>query len=66
MTADSLYSLRQAADLIDTPLSTLRRWVQEGRVPVERTGPLVLKRIRIRHSVLIELFPHAEKLSSLH
>jgi hypothetical protein len=63
---DRLYSLREVADLTDTPIWTVRRWVHEQRIPVERTGPLLLKRVRVRHSVLIRLFPHAEKLASLH
>ena len=66
VSADPLYSLRTVAELIDTPLWTVRRWVQEGRIPVERTGPLTLKRVRVRHSELLKLFPHAEKLVSLH
>jgi hypothetical protein len=60
---DPLYSLRDVAELTDTPIGTVRRWVQEHRIPVERIGPLALKRVRVRHSVLVDLFPHAEKLS---
>jgi hypothetical protein len=63
--SDRLYSLREVADITDTPLATVRRWVVDDRIPVERIGPLVLKRIRVRHSVLVQLFPHAEKLRNV-
>lgn len=62
---DPLYSLREVARLTDTPLATVRRWVLEQRIPVERIGPLALKRVRVRHSVLLALFPHAVKLPNL-
>lgn len=60
--SDRLYSLREVADLTDTKIHTVRRWVREQRFPVIRVGPLALKRVRVRHSVLVELFPHIEEL----
>jgi excisionase family DNA binding protein len=65
VTHDRLYSLREVATLTDTSISTVRRWVEDKRIPVERVGPLVLKRLRVRHSVLVRLFPHLENLGSL-
>lgn len=61
--SEPLYSLRQVAQVTDTPIATVRRWVLEQRIPVERVGPLRLKRVRVRHSVLVELFPHVEKVT---
>lgn len=55
---DRLLPLREVARLTDTPLSTVRRWVVEKRIPVERIGPLKLQRVRVRASVLREKFPH--------
>ena len=61
---DPLYSLREVADLTNTPIWTVRGWVKEERIPVERVGPLLLKRVRVRQSVLLQLFPHlAAKVS---
>ncbi len=55
---DQLFSLREVSQLTDTPLNTVRRWVAEQRLPVERIGPAqTLKRIRVRQSVLLQLFP---------
>lgn len=54
-----MYTLRQAATMTDTTLHTVRRWVAHGLLPVERVGPLKLKRVRVRRSVLVALFPHA-------
>jgi excisionase family DNA binding protein len=62
---DPLYSLRQVADFTGTPIDTVRRWVLEGRIEVERVGPLRLKRVRVKQSVLLTLFPHVEKLLNL-
>lgn len=62
---DPLYSLRQVAKLTDTPIWTVRRWVHEQRIQVERVGPLHLKRIRVRHSVLVKLFPYLENFTDL-
>jgi hypothetical protein len=62
---DRLYSLREVADLTYTQIKTVRRWVKEERIPVERIGPLTLKRIRVRHSVLVEIFPHLKQLPDL-
>jgi hypothetical protein len=62
--SDPLYSLKEVATLTETPLWTVRGWVREGRIQVERVGPLQLKRVRVRQSVLLQLFPHvASKLS---
>ena len=47
---------------VSRPIATVRRWVLEGRIPVERIGPLRLKRVRVRHSVLVAYFPQAVKL----
>jgi hypothetical protein len=63
--SDPLYSLRQVADFTDTKLRTIRRWVEEERIPVERIGPLRLKRVRVKHSVLVAIFPNAQKLPNL-
>jgi excisionase family DNA binding protein len=63
--SDPLYSLRQVADFTGTPIDTVRRWVLEGRIEVERVGPLRLKRVRVKQSVLLALFPHVEKLLNL-
>lgn len=62
---DRLLSLRQVADLTDTKLSTVRRWVRDDRIPVDRVGPLRLKRVRVRASVLVGLFPHLKDLVTL-
>jgi predicted site-specific integrase-resolvase len=61
-----MYSLRQVADMTDTQIETVRRWVRHGRVPVERIGPLTLKRVRVRHSVLAQLFPHLSLVIPTH
>jgi excisionase family DNA binding protein len=63
--SDPLYSLREVADFTGTKLRTVRRWVNEDRIPVERVGPLRLKRVRVKHSVLLALFPNAPKLPNL-
>lgn len=60
MVNEPLYSLRQVSELTDTNLETVRSWVRDDRIAVERVGPLRLKRVRVRHSVLIALFPHLE------
>jgi hypothetical protein len=62
---EPLYSLRQVSIFTDTKISTVRRWVEEKRIPVERVGPLRLKRVRVKHSVLVALFPNAPKLPIL-
>jgi hypothetical protein len=56
--SDPLYSLKEVAALTDTPIWTVRGWVREGRIQVERVGPLRLKRVRVRQTVLLQLFPH--------
>jgi excisionase family DNA binding protein len=62
--SDPLYTLKEVAALTETPLWTVRGWVREGRIQVERIGPLTLKRVRVRQSVLLQLFPHiAPKVS---
>lgn len=61
---DPLYSLTEVSRLTNTPLSTVRRWVFERRIPVERIGPLMLKRVRVRRSVLKAFFPQTENLSN--
>jgi hypothetical protein len=63
--SDPLYSLRQVSEFTDTKLRTIRRWVEEERIPVERIGPLRLKRVRVKHSVLVAIFPNAPKLPNL-
>lgn len=55
---DRLLSLREVATLTGTPYLTVRRWVDEKRIRVERVGPTKLPRVRIRVSVLREIFPH--------
>lgn len=62
--SDPLYSLREVSVLTSTPLDTVRRWVLEQRIPVERIGPLRLKRVRVKHSVLVALFPHVDVAQS--
>lgn len=57
---DDLLSLRQVATITDTRLATVRRWVREQRLPAERIGPT--KRVRVKRSVVIQLFPHVETL----
>lgn len=61
MSMDPMYSLRQVATMTDSTLATVRRWVKYDRLPVERIGPLKLKRVRVRRSVLIRLFPHLQE-----
>jgi excisionase family DNA binding protein len=56
---DPLLSLREVAVLTDTRLPTVRRWVREHRLDVERIGPT--RRIRVRWSVVIALFPHVHR-----
>lgn len=60
MTDDRLLKLSDVARLTDTPIGTVRRWVREERIPVERIliGVLKLPRIRVRASVIRQKFPH--------
>jgi hypothetical protein len=62
---DPLYSLRQVSHFTGAKLKTVRRWVEEERIPVERIGPLRLKRVRVKHSVLVAMFPNAPMLPNL-
>lgn len=55
---EPMYSLRQVAEFTESKLHTVRRWVAHEQIPVERIGPTKLKRVRVRRSVLIALFPH--------
>lgn len=50
--SEPLYSLREVATVTDTPIATVRRWVLEQRIPVERIGDTALKRVRVRKSVV--------------
>ena len=62
---EQLLKLSEVAALTQTPIGTVRRWVYEQRLPVERVGPFVLKHVRVRRGVLRELFPemfHDERL----
>lgn len=60
---EPLYSLREVATLTNTKIDTVRSWVREGRIEVERVGPLRLKRVRVKHSVLIQFFPNLVDVS---
>lgn len=55
---ERLFKLSEVARLTDTPIGTVRRWVAEKRIPVERVGPLKLKRVRVTETVMREKFPH--------
>jgi excisionase family DNA binding protein len=61
--SDPLYSLRQVADFTGTPIDTVRRWVLEGRIEVERVGPLRLKRVRVKQSVLVSDLPECPEVT---
>ena len=55
---DPLLTLGEFAVLTETPIDTVRGWVKDQRLEVERVGPRVLRRVRVRQSVMFRLFPH--------
>lgn len=58
MTADRLLTVAETAILTEVHQATVRGWIRDGLLEVERIGPRTLKRVRVRASVLKRMFPH--------
>lgn len=54
---ERLLTVKEAAVATGETERTIRRWIDEDILPVERVGPLTLKRVRIRLSVLTKFYP---------
>lgn len=55
MPIDKLLTIAEVAYAIDESERTIRRWVDDGVLPVERVGPY--RRIRVRWSTLSTFYP---------
>lgn len=56
--SDRLLTVGETARLTTSSEATIRRWIRDGRLDVERIGPT--RRVRIRGSVVVRLFPHVD------
>ena len=53
--SDRLFTVAQTVKLTGYSEESIRRWIRKGALPVERVGPY--RRVRVRFSVLRQLFP---------
>lgn len=61
--SERLLTVAEMAQLTDSTKGTIRRWIRDGRFEIERVGPT--RRVRIRASVILRLFPHVQIDSQL-
>ena len=52
---DRLITVAQIVKLTGYSEESIRRWIRKGALPIERVGPY--RRVRVRFSVLRQLFP---------
>lgn len=55
---ERLLTVGETARLTSNSNGTIRRWIREGLIEVERIGPT--RRVRIRASVVRRFFPHVD------
>lgn len=53
--ADPLLTVKEVTQRVPVTMSTVRRWIREGKIEIVRFGPT--KRVRIRLSELRRYFP---------
>jgi excisionase family DNA binding protein len=56
--SERLLTVGEMARATGSPQGTIRRWIREELIEVERIGPT--RRVRIKASVVLRLFPYAE------